>query len=382
MARLDGYTLHLTSPPPQPTIGFTYSAGTLSRSSSAVLSSSKSLKRKRSDESMTVTITVAKSAPAPAAPLILPIVFPSVNSESQNPDGDYAAPPSPAPTEIIDDPNSKTGEECMEEAKAEGVKVRDFAYEPLPKTRDPRAPELWHNPREVLALHDRYVRVSNYRASNYRLSGKLLHRLLASNWVTQKEAEANWRPEDWEAVNEYRSRPLGPYPFCIPKSLKKPTAAYRAYLIEDKFVTYPDDIPESQIYVPPDEADMDDGPARVKPELLHAAAAAIARAPSNDLPAPITTIAPSQPAPDTVHADKRRRISSGPSAGGAATTPQSTPPASSTTLGATRTPSRDLSSSAPTPPRASTPPAASLPPRPARGRGRGLARTQTFATIA
>ncbi|KAI9060828.1 hypothetical protein FKP32DRAFT_1595162 [Trametes sanguinea] len=378
MACLDGYTLHLTSHPPQPSIGFTYSAGTrtLSRSSSAVLSSSTSLKRKRSEDSMSVTITVAKSAPAPNAPLILPIVFPSVN-----PEDDYEAPPSPAPTEIIDDPNSKTGEECMQEAKAAGVKVRDFAHEPLPKARDPRAPELWNNPREALVLHDRYIRVGTYRAAHFRLSGKLLHRLLASNWVTQKEAEANWRPEDWHAVSEYIGRPLGPYPFCIPKSLKKPTAAYRAYMLKEMFFPMPGDIPESRIYVPPDEPDMDDGPLRVEPDLYRAAAAILERPQSNGVSAPKHTDTPG--GADPVHADKRRRVSDAPSAAGAAATPSSTPPASPT-LRAARTLSRNPSSSAPTPPRASTPPAATLPPltRPARGRGRGLARTQTFATIA
>ncbi|CDO76845.1 hypothetical protein BN946_scf185033.g42 [Trametes cinnabarina] len=318
---------------------------------------------------MTVTITVAKSAPAPTAPLILPIVFPSVNSQDTG--DDYVTPPSPAPTEIVDDPNGKTGEECMEEAKAEGVKVRDFAYEPPTKGRDLRAPELWNDPREALILHDRYIRAAKRPSNPYRLSGKFLHRLRALNWVTQEEAERYWQPEDWLALSEYMSRPLGPYPFCIPKNMKKPTAAYREYLRKEKFSPSVDDIPESQMYVPPDEPGMDDGPERVEPELLRAAAAAISRGQSSRL----STSA------NVGHADKKRRVGGGEPTGSTTATPQATPPASPS-LGAARTLSRTSSASAA--PRTSTPPVSvsGVAPRPARGRRRGgLTRTQTFDSI-
>ena len=123
---------------------------------------------------MTVTITVSNTAPDPEAPLFLPIVFPSVNG---NADGVYTSPAATAPTEIVDF-DDRTGEEHMENAKAAGVKVRDFAYEPLPKERDVRAPEFWSTPQEALVLHDRYIRAAPHRAANYRLPGKLLHNLL------------------------------------------------------------------------------------------------------------------------------------------------------------------------------------------------------------
>ncbi|KAI0324217.1 hypothetical protein GY45DRAFT_1331755 [Cubamyces sp. BRFM 1775] len=378
MTRLDGYTLQLTAPPPQPIIGFTYSAGSLSRSGSATFTSSKSLKRKRSDEAMTVSITVSNTAPNPEAPLILPIVFPSVNG---NTEGSYASPASPAPTEIVDF-DDRTGEEHMENAKAAGVKVRDFAYEPLPKERDVRAPEFWSTPREALVLHDRYIRAAPYRALNYRLSGKLLHNLLKIGWVTQEEAEFHWRDEDWKAMNEYMCRPLGPYPVCIPKGTKKPTAAYRARMRKEKFLVMPDDISEDKIYVPPDEPDMDDGPSCVEPSLFRAAADALSRALSYTTPA-TSTISPapvqSNGDPDASHANKKRRVSAG---SDAAITPQSTPPATPVPTEG-RTLSRSASLSASVPSRPSTPPARNDPPALSRGRGRGgLMRTQTFDVIA
>ncbi|KAI8977762.1 hypothetical protein BD414DRAFT_495565 [Trametes punicea] len=371
MARLDGYSLQLTAPPLQPTIGFTYSTRSLSRSASEVCPATKSLKRKRSGDLMSVTITVAKATPEPSAPLILPIVFPSIHPDA---DESFTIPGSPTPTEIIDD-LSKTDEECMEEAKAAGVKVRDFAYEPLPQGRDIRAPELWTTPLETLILHDRYIRAAPHRAANFRLSGKLLHNLLAIKWVTQEEAEFHWCDEDWKALNEYMGRPLGPYPVCIPSGMKKPTAAYRAYLRQEKFVALPDDIPEEKIFVPPDEPDMDDGPSRVDPALLRAAAAAFMGMLPDSIPAPTPANTPGRP--DAIHVDKKRRTSGISTAADIALAPRSTLPPEPV-LEAMRALSRSASFASDGPSRSPTPPASDTPPR----RGRGLVRTQTFDVIA
>ncbi|KAI0643398.1 hypothetical protein C8Q79DRAFT_978705 [Trametes meyenii] len=374
MSRLDGYSLHLTAPPSHSVIGISYPTTSLSGASS--------LKRKRSNESMAVTLTVEETVPPPDTPLVLPIIFPSVDR-----DGDefYVSAGSPAPTEIVDDVH-ENDEECMEKAKAAGVKVRDFAYEPLAKPRDLRAPEVWTNPRETLVMHDRYVRTSLRRADNYRLSGKLLHRLLAINWVTQEEAEANWRPEDWKAVQEYVTRPLGAYPFCIPSGCKKPTAAYRAYMRKDKYLPLPDDLPEEKILVPADEPGMDDGPPRVDPAFLRAAVATLERALSGGASrSSATPVAPPVATPPahavrtgSTHVDKRRRVSGPTLSPAASAAPQDTPPASPIRASG-RTLSRSASFSASSS-RASTPPVAHIPPRLARGRG--LARTQTLDIIA
>ncbi|KAI0367062.1 hypothetical protein BV20DRAFT_970919 [Pilatotrama ljubarskyi] len=376
MARLDGYTLSIAAPPAHPTIDIGYSATSLSRSSSASSAPSNSLKRKRSDGSMTVTITASRATPVPEAPLVLPIIFPSVNRSTNDA---YVSPPSPAPTEIIEDPY-KCSEVCMEEAKAVGVKVRDFAHEPLPKGRDIRAPELWTTPLEALVMHDRYIRVAAHRAANFRPSGRVLHRLLALNWVTQEEAEFHWRDEDWKAVNEYANRPLGAYPFCIPAGVKKPTAAYRAALRRDKYVPFQDDIPEEKIFVPEDEPGMDDGPARVDPAFLREAVATLRRslscvssglhfgAPSYSPPGPSDA--------DPVHVDKKRRVSGESPSVEAAATPENSPPTTPSRCPGQSTP-RSASSAASSS-RSSTPPVQSTAPRLARG---GLARTETLSRI-
>ncbi|KAH9847771.1 hypothetical protein C2E23DRAFT_847400 [Lenzites betulinus] len=349
MSCLDGYSLQLSAPPHHPSIGIAYPVSSLSRSNSA-RSISSSLKRKRSDDSMAVTITVAQP-PHPSsqeAPLVLPIIFPSVKRTGSDV---YPAPLSPAATEIIEAVDEGS-DVCMVKAKAAGVKVRDFAHEPLSKGRDIRAPEVWNTPLEALILHDRYIRVAARRMENYRLSGKLLHRLLAIGWVTQEEADAHWREEDWQAVSAYVSRPLGAYPFTIPSGLKKPTASYRAALRLDQHVAAPDDLPEDKIIVPADEPGMDDGPARVDAAFLRRAVIALNGGGAAANPAATSS---SVEAP---HVDKKQRLNP----------PESTPP-TTPPRGPCRTPTVS---------RSATPPA--RPPR--LTRARGLARTETLGSIA
>ncbi|KAI0631403.1 hypothetical protein C8Q77DRAFT_1074499 [Trametes polyzona] len=380
MSCLDGYTLHLATPPHHPTIGISYPVRSLSRSSS---SNSVSLKRKRSEEAMSITLTVAQNPPTASqdAPLVLPIIFPSVNRKGG--DDAHPRPPSPAQTEIIEDVDEGS-DICMEKAKALGVKVRDFAYEPLPAGRDRRAPEIWCDPLEALIMHDQYIRVAPRRAENLRPSGKHLYRLLALGWVTQEEAERHWRDEDWKAVKEYGDRPLGAYPFRIPAGSKKPTASYRAALRLDKHIPASDDLPEDQVYVPPDEPDMDDGPPRVDRTWLinttHTlnlldANPAFPAPPSPSPAAPAVSAARTASNPDAAHVAKKRRAGSSTPIAGESATPACTPPG-------TPAPDQAASSSAAraaTPPRSSTPRAP--PPRLTRRRA-GLARTQTFNVIA
>ncbi|KAI0700254.1 hypothetical protein C8T65DRAFT_580446 [Cerioporus squamosus] len=352
MAQLNGYSLEYSAPPGQPAIGISYSTGSPSRSSGAALPTH--LKRKRSEAAMTVTgVTVAvATSELPLTPIILPDIH-------SNPDEPYVAPPSPVPTEIVDDTPEKTGEELVEAAKAAGVKVRDFAHEPVPKTpRDPRAPEMWTRALENLIQHDRYIRRHPTEAAGMRLSGKILYNLLALGWVTREEAERNWREADWKAVSEYMSRPNGPYPVCIPKSHKRPTAAYRAALRMESFHSLEDDVPEECIYVPPDEPGMDDGPQRVS-------SLALRRAPATSSQSPAT--GHRDASGNDVHVDKRRRVSS-----------TGTPPA-----GPSRTLSRTLSRSASSQllgsSRSGTP-VYEEPPAPVRAPN-ALRRTQTMASI-
>ncbi|RPD53953.1 hypothetical protein L226DRAFT_525857 [Lentinus tigrinus ALCF2SS1-7] len=361
MAQLNGFSLQYAGPSAPPTIAFSYSTGSLSRSGS--LTSSTPLKRKRSELAMTVTgVTVAvATSNVPLSPIILPGI---------HPDEPYVAPPSPVPTEIVDDTPEKSGEELVEAAKAAGVKVRDFAYEPVPKPpRDPRAPEFWTKALENLILHDRYIRRHPTEAESIRLPGKILYRLLALGWVTQEEAEHNWREGDWKAVAEYTSRPNGPYPVCIPKSHKKPTAAYRALLRTESFLTLEDDVPEECIYVPPDEPGMDNGLQRPPISVFGLPLAAHPTPVLDSSHHPAT--GHRDAAGNDVHVDKRRRVS-------APGTPSATPSAGpSRTL--SRTLSRSASSQCLSASRSGTP-VYEAPAPPVRARN-ALRRTETMASI-
>lgn len=370
-ASFDGFALSFSAPSSTPTIGIAYSTGRLSRSSS--VESFTSVKRKRSEDSMSVT-NVAVTVPNPSHPTSEPIILPDVH---HNPDEPYVAPPSPVPTEIWEEDVEESCEERMEAAKATGVKVRDFAYEPISKERgDPRAPEIWNNPRESLIMHDRYIRRDPTECEDMRLSGKVLYNLLITGWVTHEEASKNWRPGDWKVVNDYICRPNGPHPVRIPKHIKKPTAAYRAALRLQSFKTLDNDVPEQDIYVPPDEPGMDDGPKRMA---LPLQAYATVVAPPPDIPPPSglrrrgfppANVALAARAANDAHVDKRRRSS------GESATPPATPPA-----GPSRTLSQSLSRSASFESLSGsrTPPADE--PRPVGRRPRALQRTQTMASI-
>ncbi|OJT04015.1 hypothetical protein TRAPUB_5344 [Trametes pubescens] len=344
------------------------------RSVLTIAYSAQSLKRKRSDEE--VLDPWASLEPMPSAPLDLPIIFPSVKSNTDKPN---ASPPSPALTEIVDDVN-EDGVVCMERAKASGVKVRDFAHEPLPKGPDPRAPEMWiePGPLETLIMHDRYIRASSEKAAQIRLSGKHLYRLRHLGWVTKREEDQYWHEEDRKAMAEYEGRPSGPYPYCFKKGAKKPTAAYRTAL-RLNLLNYQPELEEdpSKVIDMSDLDnldDMDDGLSRVSPEDLSAAAEKLRKFEEDPATAADNT---------TAHVDKKRRLSEPSPTASAAATPQGTPPAipalALTPVPApapVRTSSRTASAS-----RSSAPPASPRRLRPGRARG-GLGRTQTFGTIA
>ena len=370
---------------------------------------SKHLKRKRSKESMNTT-SVSQTVPEPIAkpPVLAPIILPDIRRS--NPDEPYVDPPSPAATEIVEEPVELTNQDHVIAAKEAGVKVRDFAYQPTPKgRRDIRAPEHWARPLDKLVIHDRYIRLdpSSERFS-HGTPGKLLWGLLSTGLVTKEEAEASWRPAvEWKAYNEYVNRPLGPYPICLPRSFKKPTIAYRKRLLEDTFESdsgSKDLRPEDEIFMSPDVPGMDDGPAKL-PEPERALRRAI-RAPQlsyrnvygvpshpTTLPKPAKSLyTPSQilsagstlPRPatpssststtghntavDAVHVDKRRRTSGPPAVPNVG--PSGTPPATPRSASYATSPAGSS--------RGATPPAEEPPHHPL---GRSLTRTRTLSRI-
>ncbi|KAM5545712.1 hypothetical protein V8D89_000750 [Ganoderma adspersum] len=378
----------------------------------------KPLKRKRSKDSMSTT-SVSQTVPEPIAkpPILSPIILPDIR---RNPDEPYVDPPSPAATEIVEEPVELTNQDHVIAAKEAGIKVRDFAYRPTPKgRRDIRAPEHWSRPLDKLVIHDRYIRLNpSSERFGHGTPGKLLWGLLSTGLVTKEEAETSWRPAvEWKAYNEYVNRPLGPYPICVPRAFKKPTIAYRKRLLQDAFESdlgSKDLRPEDEIFMSPDMPGMDDGPAHL-PEPEHALRRLVRApqisyrnvygvpshpktlpkptkslyTPSQILSAESTLSRPATPTPssststaghnatvDAVHVDKRRRTSGPPAVPsvGPSGTPPATPPADPSRMshGASYAASAAGSS------RSATPPAEDAPRLPL---GRSLTRSRTLSRI-
>ncbi|EMD31185.1 hypothetical protein CERSUDRAFT_120046 [Gelatoporia subvermispora B] len=223
-------------------------------------SSSSPLKRKRIEMSAEyrsssprpppIRIPVTPQRPPPSAVQQAASSRTNTSNTAEQP-----APPSPAPTEIVC--SSPTPEDLVDESKGFGVKVRDFAYEDHDVAP---VPEVWRNPLHTLASHDRYIRASPPNARGFHLPGKFLRRLLHTGWVTEEEARRHWKDADWDRLAEYDRRHPTPHPFlCVPQCAK-PTRDYRTALRLQLFGSSPDDVPEEDIYTPPDEPGMYSGP--------------------------------------------------------------------------------------------------------------------------
>ncbi|CCM06274.1 uncharacterized protein FIBRA_08524 [Fibroporia radiculosa] len=228
----------------------------------ARFSSQSPLKRKRSADSAASASNRTASMPTMASdgsPSTAPPAPPPKLNLTTTLDDECAwtEPPSPTDTEIAEDIPCFQGQAaCVAAAIAAGVKVRDYAYEPVSATM--RLPELWPSPRQTLTTHDCYIHAVPARSEIYRLPVKMLWRLIDSGLVSAEEVQRNWPPDDRAAVDAYKARPGGPYPYRMPPT-KKPTAAYRTVLRLRALVSPADVFAERAVYVPPDEPGMDDG---------------------------------------------------------------------------------------------------------------------------
>ncbi|KAI0795962.1 hypothetical protein C8Q75DRAFT_354399 [Abortiporus biennis] len=165
-------------------------------------------------------------------------------------DETYNSPPSPVPTEIIDN----EPEDYIRTAKQHGVKVRDFAYEARLK---PYVTEVWTNPISTLAKFDAAVR-KPYTTSS--LSGRDLHRLMEIGWLTNEEANKYLTDIHWDRIQDYRSKRDGPYPYILCPHTARPTrAARKAARIALFGAPEPKDLADDLIEMPPDEPGMWDG---------------------------------------------------------------------------------------------------------------------------
>jgi len=209
---------------------------------------------------MTSAPSLSSSAPSrrplPSLPeLDIPQYRPQFASTPIEAGSPYNGPPSPTSTEIID----VEAEDFTRTAQQHGVQVRDFAFEPkLAAIEDSRIKEFW-DPLNALLRHDLHIRKPMRPVDAYRVFGKDLYRLRDIGWVTEEEARKHWSPEDWKAMEAYRDRAVGPYPYTVGSGRRKPTRAFRIYLRKAMFPLTLLDISDRSIFMPEDEPGMWDG---------------------------------------------------------------------------------------------------------------------------
>jgi hypothetical protein len=114
----------------------------------------------------------------------------------------------------------------VEDIRKKGVKVRDFAYEPLP-VGVKQAPEIWFPDR---AIGDHDFRLSN-EPRTVPIPGKTLRRLLDLGWVKMKEAKERWHKMDWDSLAEHDAKPVYPW---IPVNTPEPDEEQRKLLCKSR----------------------------------------------------------------------------------------------------------------------------------------------------
>ncbi|KAI5999089.1 hypothetical protein EDD15DRAFT_130846 [Pisolithus albus] len=125
-----------------------------------------------------------------------------------------AAAPSPVPTEII--PADPTPEEIVEDIQHMGIKVRDFAYEPIPQAQ--LAPELFD---PIMAYNYYEDALANTDPQRPPYSGRNLRRLIDLGWVSEAVDRPRWQKKDIEALKAFDSRPHYPWrAYKLPKPTK------------------------------------------------------------------------------------------------------------------------------------------------------------------
>jgi hypothetical protein len=139
----------------------------------------------------------------------------TVATPSRRPSASHPLPPSPTPTEIIPDiePAEITAEDCMAALLAEGIKVRDFIYEPMPNSC--KAPEVFDHPSPPLIAADWHMR--NTQRNNGPQSGKALFRPIKRSGCWVSEAEVAMPPmrvheREFRALTRYSEHSEEQYP--------------------------------------------------------------------------------------------------------------------------------------------------------------------------
>ena len=179
-----------------------------------------------------------------------PINNSSTNMPESSPSTSHCPEPaSPAPTEIAYDiihDIEQSPEERIETLRAAGIKVRDFAYEPMPNSN--KAPEVF-DPVPCLIAADWHMRNPD---KNYGLlSPKALFRLIKMGWLTLADVRRYFNPYTYVALAHYNDKPDEQrYPFVVVSQSKTiPTPSQRVRLRRQAgLATYPDDFPDTEFF--------------------------------------------------------------------------------------------------------------------------------------
>jgi len=157
-------------------------------------------------------------------------------------------PASPAATEIAYDVSyiEQSSEERIDTIRAAGIKVRDFAYEPMPNSS--KAPEVF-DPVPCLIAADWHMR--NPAKNQGLLSPKALFRLIKMGWLTLTDVRNYFDPYAYVALAHYNDKPDEQrYPFVVVSHNESmPTPSQRVRLRRQAgLATYPNDYQDKSFF--------------------------------------------------------------------------------------------------------------------------------------
>jgi len=164
------------------------------------------------------------NAPVPVSPVVtepatdLP---PTIEGESEPEPGPE---PEPEPTEAL---------------RQQGIKVRDFVYEPL--LNSSKAPEFF-DPLSALVAADWQMRNRNNPENYSMLPPKSIWRLIKIGWLTVEDVKLRFNFRDYIELVRYDKRPDEQrYPFVLPRNVRMPTPAQRVRMRRMAGLATPED---------------------------------------------------------------------------------------------------------------------------------------------
>ena len=192
--------------------------------------------------------SIPDTSPSPASKRPNLSLYPNNNTSSTGipnptfPISHSPEPASPAATEIACDVShvEQPPDEHMETLRAAGIKVRDFAFEPMPNSIK-KAPEIF-DPVPPLIAADWHMR--NPRKNKGLLSPKALFRLIKMKWLSLEDVELYFNAYAYVALAHYNDKPDDQrYPFvAISRNESMPTPSQRVRLRRQAGLpSYPED---------------------------------------------------------------------------------------------------------------------------------------------